>query len=94
MGYGTLTEKMKKRLMDQARELAKKGDKEGIRRMMQKEQERKGFVQHTNNEHPGFKQDLQRRTLREQTSQPKQTNKTLPNGKESWLGDDGEWYVD
>ncbi len=36
MGYGTLTEKMKKRLMDQAKELAKKGDKEGIRRMMQK----------------------------------------------------------
>jgi hypothetical protein len=94
MGYGTLTEKMKKRLMDQARELAKKGDKEGIRRMMRQEHERKGVVQHIDNESPGFRQDLQRRKLREQRPEPRQTTKTLPNGKESWLGDDGEWYVD
>ena len=94
MGYGTLTEKMKKQLMDQARELAKKGDKEGIRRMMRQEQERKGAVQHIDNMKPGFRQDLQRRTLRQESAEPRQTSKTLPNGKEAWLGDDGEWYVD
>jgi hypothetical protein len=98
MGWGTLTKKAKDQLMKQARELAKKGDSEGIKRMMRQEQERKGFVQHANNMEPGFRQELQRRKLREdklyQDKQPKQTTKTLPNGQQAWLGDDGEWYVD
>ena len=98
MGFGTMTNKMKDQLMKQARELAKRGDSEGIRRMMQQEQERQGFVKHADNMQPGFRKDLERRKLREdkiaESKQPKQTTKTLPNGKEAWLADDGEWYVD
>lgn len=98
MGFGTLTNKMKDRLLKQAQEYAKKGDTASIRRMIDQENERKGFIQHMESHDPEFRKDLQRRKMREdikeESKKPKQTTKTLPNGQEAWLGDDGEWYVD
>jgi len=98
MGFGTMTNKMRDQLLKQARELAKKGDKAGLQRMIDAEHERRGFVRHMDNHNPEFRKDLERRVMREKIAEesrkPKQTTKTLPNGKEAWLGDDGEWYVD